>query len=410
MHYRFPCDLHIDEVYEAIEQHNQRIDVKAFIAAERGDHVIFNYIVSCDGSFPFPEEPSTYRQHAILRECRGLIMCPSSGRVLRRTYHKWFNCGERQETLPGNVDISRSHVILEKLDGSLLSPWRRANGDLTWGTRMGDTDVARLAIDFLAAHPQYHRMAEHCVNNGLTPLFEWCSLRQRIILAYSDDQLILTGIRDNRTGHYTSYHDLVAIGRHWNVPVVGALGEAVSDIQQFLDRVRDLEGIEGYVIRFDDGHMLKVKGEWYCHLHRTKDLLQWEKDVWALVLDDRLDDAKAFMSDDDQARATAFATAFHRAVDGLVGRLAAIVDKARAAHSGEKKRFAIEIVNRPDIGRERAMLFQIWDGRDPRRVVLDFLRQNVGTSTKIDDVRPLLGGLRWDHYYTIAGADSDTIQ
>ena len=42
--------------------------------------------------------------------------------------------------------------------------------------------------------------------------------------------------------------------------VVKALSGSVESIQHFMKEAHDLEGAEGYVIRFDDGHMVKLKG------------------------------------------------------------------------------------------------------------------------------------------------------
>jgi RNA ligase len=399
--YAFPHNLTLDEVRLVIQRHNARTATQAFIEANRGDHVVFNYIVSFEQSFPPPDtqDEALNREYAILRECRGLIMCPTTGTVLARRYHKFFNVGERAETLPQHIDFSQPHVILEKLDGSMITPFHRADGSLAWGTKMGATDVAQPVQEHVDANPKYVRMAQDLIAQGMTPIYEWCSRQQRIIIDYLEDQLVLTAIRDNATGRYQAYEHLLAYGAQYGIPVVRALPGSVESITEFMVQVRDLTGAEGYVIRFADGHMLKVKGVWYLQLHKTKELLQWEKDVWGLILHGKLDDAKAFMDGPDRDRVEAFAQAFATAVAKTADRLHWIVIAARDNIGESKKRFAIEIVNVPSVPvQERGLLFKIWEGGDPVLVVREYLTAHISTQTKVNEVRPLIGGLHWHDF------------
>ena len=100
MRYTFPHHLTLDEVRSVIQRHNARTATQAFIEIDRGDHIVFNYVVAFAHSFPRPDtrDAALNREYTILRECRGLIMCPTTGTVLARRYHKFFNVGERDES------------------------------------------------------------------------------------------------------------------------------------------------------------------------------------------------------------------------------------------------------------------------------------------------------------------------
>lgn len=398
MHYPFPQDLTLDEVRAVSQRHNARTGTQAFVELDRGDHVVFNYLVTFEHSFPRPEtrDAALNREYAILRECRGLVMCPSTGMVLARRYHKFFNVGERDETLPQHLDVSRPHIILEKLDGSMITPFRRADGTIAWGTKQGVTQVAQPVIAYVHAHPQYLRMAHDCLTQGLTPIYEWCSRQQRIIVDYHEECLVLTAVRANATGVYQPYERLLDYGAAYGIPVVRALPGSVESMAAFMAQVHDLEGAEGYVVRFDDGHMVKVKGLWYLHIHKTKTLLRWEKDVWDLLLHQKLDDAKAFMDSQDRARVDAFAQAFETALQQTAERLRWVVIAARDNLGESKKRFALEVVNLPSVpGPERSLLFQMWDGADPEQAVRAYLKAHTTTQTKVDEARLLVGGVSW---------------
>lgn len=65
----------------------------------------------------------------------------------------------------------------------------------------------------------------------------------------------------------------------------------------FEQAIKATPGIEGFVIRFHDGRMYKIKTEWY--FERTKKekqqfSLNSERSVWQIILDQQIDDALAF--------------------------------------------------------------------------------------------------------------------
>ena len=70
---------------------------------------------------------------AIRRECRGLLVCSRTGRVIARRFHKFFNVHELQETSIENMEnifaqeLEKGNIleVTDKLDGSLVSPFVR---------------------------------------------------------------------------------------------------------------------------------------------------------------------------------------------------------------------------------------------------------------------------------------------
>lgn len=414
MRFDFANDMSLEEVRGVIARHNERTGTDAFIEADRGDHVIFNYVVSFDGAFPSPTtgDVALDREYAILRECRGLTFCKNSGRILARKFAKFFNVNEKPETQAGLIDWSQPHVILEKLDGSMITPFWTGDlmdidaDHLRWCTKMGLTDVAKPVEDYVAANPHYARYSAHVMANDCTPIYEWCTRKQKIVVDYPEDRLVLLAIRDNKTGAYRPYSELLKAEAS-GIEVVRALPGSVENIEQFMAEVRDLEGIEGYIIRFDDGHMLKVKGAWYVQLHKTKELLQYEKDVLQLIYEDRLDDAKAFMDDGDRERVEAFNDALIRAIDLTAARLTQIVAEGRAVTT-DKKSF-VEYVRRLTLAdQEQGILFSIYDGKDGVECVRRILAKHCHTGPRVQSVRHLMGGLRWEDYRdknSVAGDD-----
>ncbi|RYD62042.1 MAG: hypothetical protein EOP83_15610 [Verrucomicrobiaceae bacterium] len=401
MFYPFPTSLGLDEVRAAVANHNQRLDRTCFIEVDRGDHVIFNYVLSFDGSFPQPDTDDDLlnREYAILRECRGLVFDKTYGVVLARRYHKFFNVNEKSFTQANVIDWTQPHVILEKLDGSMIAPYPHPGrpGGIAWGTKMGATDVSFPVEAFVAQNPQYVRFFCDLYEQGFTPLFEWCSRKQKIVIDYKEDRLVLTGIRSIYSGQYANHPGLVAFGEAYGIEVVRALPGSVENIEQFMADAYDLQGEEGYIVRFDNGHMVKVKGLWYCQIHRTKDDLTREKDVWKMILEDTLDDVKPFMDSDDRTRVDRFLSEFDARVADKAWRLDLEVSAGHALDLTKKEFVATVLRDYPN-RQEHGMLFAIWDGQNSVDVVRKFLAKNYHTSTKIENVRWIVSGLKWDDY------------
>ena len=389
MKYRFPHITHINDVLPAIEGHDE------FIVAEREHYTVVNYIVAMADTFPEVRRKvgDTWEEdcdHAIRRECRGLLFYPD-GRIMARRLHKFFNINERDETQFHEIDFTHPHVILEKLDGSMITPIMTEAG-IRWGTKMGLTEVGMGAEEFVAAHPNYDLMARWCINRNLTPIFEWCSRKQRIVVDYPEDRLVLTAIRENETGEYFSHRILNLYGQEYNLDVVKAYEGTAKSMVHLMEETKGAEGIEGWVIRFDDGHMLKVKGEWYVRIHKTKDVLTQEKNVIDLIVNEQMDDAKAFMMEDDRKRVEEFEQKFWYEVDLTVGILNTSVKSV--TENMTRKEFALGYVNMYPT--HRAIVFACWDGtKSVRDEVLKVIKKNLGTQTRVDEIRHLFGGVEW---------------
>lgn len=415
MFYRFPRIDDISQVRAAMAAHRAVGEDMEFIEAERDGYLVFNYLVNFADTFRrIDTEDEALNEHRrILRECRGLIFCANTGKVLARRYHKFFNIGERDETQAHLIDLSLPHVILEKLDGSMITPFL-LNGKIVWGTKMGVTGVAEPVAEWVSKNPSYLAFAEKIVGDGLTPIFEWCSRQQKIVIDYPVDRLVLTGIRDNTTGEYVSYSYMLKLGERWGVEVVRARQGGVASMEQFLDETSGLSGQEGWVLRFDSGHMFKIKATEYCQIHKTKDGLNLEKNVVQLVAGDKIDDLLPLMDDGDRERVNRFYGAFHHAVHETADRLFWIARAAYDNLNGSDKRFSLEVVNNHPVQVERSLLFSAWGlirqndhttAADVAPAILKLILKNCGTSTKVNEVRKLFGGLSWYDFHTVVNLD-----
>lgn len=403
MPYAFPVASHIDAYLAAIA------DAPEFIVKRDAVNglLTINYLFVTATTFPDPlacSEPAAARNAALRRDCRGIEFAIETGDVVTKKYHKFFSANELPESQVHRIDWTKPHHILDKLDGSLLTPWHRPDGSWQWHTKMGDTEVAQPVNRFVAASEvPYARFCAMMAEDGKTPLFEWCSRSQRIVIDYPIDGLILTAIRDIITGQYTPYPEMRLLAKLYDIPCVGAVPGNADTIQALVDETRAATGIEGYVIRFMDGHAYKVKGTWYQHIHGIKEMLSSEKRVWALLLDNRCDDVAPFMDPVDRAAMEQFQQDFAQAIFVTAQRLTQFVTAGRYQTQDDKKRFAVDIILPAACPpAEKALLFAIWDGKSGVAAVRDFLRGHTATQTRLDTARALVGGLTWSRYHAAA--------
>jgi len=370
MNYEFPTIRNISDVLPAIEGRDE------FVVAVKEGYTVINYNVMMADTFDCN----------IRRECRGIIFDTATGDIIRRPFHKFFNVNEREETQDHVVDLSQSHAILEKLDGSMIAPFV-VDDQLIWGTKMGATEVAEPVEDFVLLNENYSQFARFIIRRGYTPIFEWCSRKQRIVLDYKEDQLILTAIRDLTTGRYMSLDLVMNTADLYFIPTVRQF-EPQSDMKSFIEYVRLLEDREGFVVRFSDGHMLKLKCDWYVQIHKAKEKILQDRNIVELILDDKLDDVKAHLPQEDRLHLTHFEIQFNLAVADVVFMLDNDLRYLREENI-DRKTFALERAERYD-QYMRALIFKNFDELNHDKYwddVRNTIRNNLTKTVKYEAIR-----------------------
>jgi RNA ligase len=381
MNYRFPEIRHISDVLPHVEGRNE------FVVAEREGYTVINYVVAMADTFDItgPDDVGG----AIRRECRGLIF-DHAGNLMSRPFHKFFNVNEREETQTHVVDMSQPHVIMEKMDGSMIRPIV-ANGCLRLATKMGVTSVAMDAETYLAGRSDAGEIMNwmaRCVKIGLTPIFEFVSPFNQIVLAYETADLVLLAIRHNETGNYLVEQNSTPSGLT-RVPVYGSVAGNLVD---YIARQRGAEGREGDIIRFADGHMLKVKNDWYVRIHKTVDRIVFDRNIVNLILNEEVDDVVPMLPKVQADRVRDFERRFAE-------RLHATVEKydrywnTVVAGGLDRKRYAQEwmptIKDRDPFA--AAYVFGRFGDRDGRAMILDHIEKSITTNVRWDECAAWMG-------------------
>jgi RNA ligase len=312
VHLDFPLIQTLDDVLPAIKGRNE------FIVAEREDYKVVNYVVNKEDTF-FSGDPEI---DAIRRELRGLIF-DNENNLISRPYHKFFNVNEREETqlsVFAEKTSTQNHMFLEKLDGSMVRPLKI--GDSTFmATKMGITDTGLRASKFFWSQQKIMSFVDE-IYKEFTPIFEWLSLEDRIVLDYGDPQLVLTAIRNNFSGEYISYDMMKILADRFDLNIVGAkVVEDISDMQSVLNDISKETDSEGYVVRFEDGHMVKIKNEWYVTLHRSKELATNDRLIVKCILEESVDDLKPLLMESDLVRVVKMETVVNNALLEIVSSI-----------------------------------------------------------------------------------------
>ena len=238
------------------------------------------------------------------REARGITFnsldVNRPGQIASRPFHKFFNLNEREETLAYKLNWSKVTRVMDKRDGSMihpvLNPANLRSELLFKSKKVVDSEVAVAATNFVKQRPNYIEFCRLMLESGITPIFEWTSPNNRIVIGYQEPELKLLHARMNVPGIYLRLDDLKRRSGFYNIPMVDEVTE-FSSFEQLMEAAKTRENTEGWVIQFEDGEMVKVKTEWYMKRHRAMTFYR-ERDIVELLIDEQLDDVKAMLVGD----------------------------------------------------------------------------------------------------------------
>ena len=281
MHYEFPTITNINGVLPHIEDRDE------FRVIESPEYTTITYAVAFEETFAWDSNDPL--GSSIRRECRGITF-DKEGNIICRPLPKYFNINEKEETQSNKMNLYEPHKVLLKYDGSMIKCFS-VNDRIVLATKAGETEVSQQALDFIQDKPDYWDFIGNMITFGYTPLFEWCSLKNQIVVPYPEDSLVLLALRGIYTGRYVHYDRMIELARDYGVPVAQTVENlAQQNIELFVSQVKEWTGQEGIVLRFDTGHMVKCKSEDYVLRHKTKEQINQEKNVIGVILEDLVDD------------------------------------------------------------------------------------------------------------------------
>lgn len=356
----FPTIQTLDDLLPFIKD-NPQIRVKQ----EANGMYVVCYMLQDGDTFSGPHE-------AMERECRGITF-DQDGKIAARTLHKFFNVGEREDTQPHNLRWSKVVRIMDKRDGSMVTPAPLdVYCNFKFKTKKSFTTKEAALADELSSDVVRYNWIKKVLLDGFTPTFEVTSPRFPIVLKYDKDELTLLHIRENVSGRYLTEREIAGFTPPF--PVVENLIEQFKrkfyafggyvemvDWDKLKAAAETCEGIEGWIIQFDDGEMVKLKTKWYQELHHAVTFTRW-RDIARAVCDDKADDLKgAFALTGRSIEPILMVERTIKERIEVIKKVVESVVKATRAADFDAKTVAISYKDHPNFG----LIMRLFKGQEP---------------------------------------------
>lgn len=227
-------------------------------------------------------------------EMRGItfVAQPDGGYERFLFIPKFFNVNETAGWMVDDLVDKEVDSIMDKRDGSAIGFVRLPSGKIVARTKFGFNNPMSLRVNsLLEDNDEYVRFVNCCFDNGLHPLFELTGPDNQIVVLYEEVELKLLMVRDGK-GRSFNEKQIAAMMSQWDIPVVDTV-EKHESLSELLASARVTKEAEGWVIRYSDGTMAKIKTDWYLALHGLLTDRLAENVIIQAVLNEQIDDIVA---------------------------------------------------------------------------------------------------------------------
>lgn len=248
------------------------------IIKEEGDLVLLKY-----------NQLTSDFNEPIVKECRGIILYKKTWDVVCWPFSKFFNLGEPYADC---LDESRIYVY-QKIDGSLAKVWyfegiwRLSSNGLIDASEASLGEGINMTSLFQKALREYGLDWESftsTLDKEYTYMYELATPDNKVVVPYEDYNLFYLGQRHNKTGQEVYMPD----DRISNVKVYTF--QTIDDVINSANELPDSE--EGYVVRDQYWHRVKIKNPTYFMLHKLAN--NGKPDIVQYVLENNADELLSY--------------------------------------------------------------------------------------------------------------------
>lgn len=293
-------------IYEAVKEDGAQ-SAYAFILLMKKLNVLFQ-TVNGKHFVQFDYSKMIGRWWNVLTEnSRGIVYSYPELEVLSVPFHKFYNLNERPHTLFQNLNLHQKHYLFEKLDGTMLHAFEY-EGELYVGTRgaIAGYEFNEVGKKLILNEANTEEVLS-LIRSGHTPIFELLlPLENELaqVIEYQQDEIRLIAVRNRKDGSYI--HPTEIPGLSEKLGVKSAVFYENMHLTDAMEQQKEIKNMEGWVIYFEDGTFLKVKGEDYLRLLQPKEFgmkfekkpLALAKTVFELMKENKLDDMLSITSND----------------------------------------------------------------------------------------------------------------
>ena len=300
--------------------------------------------------------------------CRGLVL-DNDGNVIAKPFPKFFN----YEELVGNkFEHSKipneDYTIYEKMDGSLGICFNY-NGEWIMATRGSFTSEQAIKGRELLDKYSIDKLDK---NN--TYLFEIIYTDNRIVVDYKGvEKLVLLSAFHTESGVEVPYSSLFFMYEIGFELVTKYKDRSFEDLKLGISKDK-----EGYVIRFNSGMRMKIKGDEYVRLHRILTNFS-SKDIWELLfMGEPIEPFLERVPDEFDKWVREKISSFNYAYYQYYNQLGKTYDYFRYGKYNDKeveptkKEFAEYIKDKPTP--IKGIMFAMWDGKDYDKLIWNQLK------------------------------------
>lgn len=304
---------------------------------------------------------------------RGNIFRYPNLELVSLPFGKFYNLNERSHTELKTLNLNQNSYVMEKLDGTMIHLFE-SNGILISATR-GSAGVYYFndkVIELIQQANQETILA--VIRGGYTPIFEILLKPEDEfgqIVKYEKEEIRLIAVRHRETGEYV--HPTVLEEMAIAFGVKSAIFYQGKELFHVLQEQNSIVNMEGWVIYFEDGLMVKVKGEEYVAQVRSENLKEKVKNkmekqeneigktIYGWMQAGIIDDQLSFIQSDD------LRNELNQVMDeiekALVGFREELKDLFNRHYSDDRKTFAMALKNDKTIDRSTfSLLFELYKG------------------------------------------------
>ncbi len=297
----------------------------------------FNYFICGWNDF---ENPLPNKPHVNAFDMRGTTFTfDKNGKVVERFFmlSKFFNLNQVDATQYDKVKNKKILDINAKEDGSLVA-FMELPDERIFAKTIGSfvSDQSQAAYKFLCDWPEKVAYVKQVLRAGYTPLFEYVSGPNRIVLKYAKEDLRFLGLRANTTGEWMPASMLNPMRQ---IPFTTPETLEVLPLKNLLEKAKVEQNKEGWVVRFADGQIIKIKTAWYFQKHKCRDNLDREHKIIEMILDETIDDA---ISEFDEPIFTEKVEKIQNIINLYIKEKTREINELCQQYTGDIKKFAIE--------------------------------------------------------------------
>jgi len=216
--------------------------------------------------------------------------------------HKFFNINQ----VPGYMyqDLKNKKIIgvYEKLDGSLISFIKLPNNKIIAKTKMSfESEQALASQNLYNTNKNLKSFIDENIDKYYL-MFEYISPFNQIVINYNKSELVVLQMRNKKNGKYLSRKEIEKINEKYNLKLSKKYSKEYYNLDFLINKCKIEKEIEGYVVLFEDGQIVKMKTEWYFNLHGLLTNETVENLLIKHILNETIDDVLSQLKEDSEKK------------------------------------------------------------------------------------------------------------